>query len=125
MKKIILSLLFLMLSAVSFSQTFVKKYTSFICEEADVLGEWKETILTVVFNEAETGDIVFYYHSGVVKRFRQIGSVNTDKTKANEGYQIIMCVDSDNGRTVAIQLFDEDDALRAIVDKGYYIEFHK
>ena len=114
-----------MLSAVSFSQTFVKKYTSFICEEADVLGEWKETALTVVFNEAETGDIVFYYDSGVVKRFRQIGSVNNDKTKANEGYQIIMCVDSDNGRTVAIQLFDDDETLRAIVDKGYYIEFHK
>jgi hypothetical protein len=125
MKKLFLSVLFLMLSAVSFSQTFVKKYTSFICEEADVLGEWKETTLTVVFNEAETGDIVFYYDNGVVKRFLQIGSVNTDKNKANEGYQIIMCVDSDNGRTVAIQLFDEDDTLRAIVDKGYYIEFHK
>lgn len=125
MKKLILSALFLMLSLASFSQTFVKKYTSFICEEADVLGEWKQTALTVVFNEAETGDIVFYYDSGVVKRFHQIGDVTKDKTKANEEYQIIMCVDGDNGRTVAIQLFEDDETLRAIVDKGYYVEFHK
>ena len=69
MKKLILSLLFLMLSVASFSQTFVKKYTSAIAEKAGVLGEWQDISITVVFNEQKTGDIVFYYPNATTKRF--------------------------------------------------------
>ena len=125
MKKLILSVLFLMLSLASFSQTFVKKYTSAIAEKAGVLGEWKDISITVVFNEQKTGDIVFYYPNGTTKRFHQIGDVETNKTTSGEGYQIIYCIDNSDGKDVAIQLFDSNQTLRILLSKGYFVEFHK
>jgi len=125
MKKLFLSLLFLMLSMASFSQTFVKKYTSVIAEKAGVTGEWQETSLTVVFNEKGTGDIVFYYANGNTKRFHQVGDVQKDKTNSGEYYQIIICIDSEDGNKVAIQLFDDDTTLRVLISEGYFVEFHK
>lgn len=125
MKKLILSLFFLALSVTSFSQTFVKKYTSVVTKTNGVLGEWKETSLTVVFNEKDTGDIVFYYSDGTSKRFHQISNVLQDKTKSGEGYQLIECLDDEDGYKVAIQLFDDDTALRIIIGKGSFVEFHK
>jgi hypothetical protein len=125
MKKLILSVLFLMLSLASFSQTFVKKYTSAIAEKAGVLGEWQDVSVTVVFNEQKTGDIVFYYSNGNTKRFHQIGDVENNKTKSGEGYQIIYCIDNTDGNNVAIQLFDDNETLRILISKGYFVEFHK
>lgn len=125
MKKLILSVLFLMLSIVSFSQVFVKKYTSVISEKAGVMDKWQDTSLTVVFNEAGTGDIVFYYTNESTKRFHQVGDVKEDKTKSGEGYQIIMCIDAEDGNKVAIQLFDDDTTLRVLISDGYFVEFHK
>jgi hypothetical protein len=118
MKKLILSVLFLMLSLASFSQTFVKKYTSAIAEKAGVLGEWKDISITVVFNEQKTGDIVFYYPNGTTKRFHQIGDVETNKTTSGEGYQIIYCIDNSDGKDVAIQLFDSNQTLRILLTVG-------
>jgi hypothetical protein len=125
MKKLILSVLFLMISGVSFSQTFVKKYTSVIAEKAGVLGKWETTSITVVFNEKNTGDIVFYYTGGTSKRFHQVGDVTEDKTKSGAGYQIIMCIDNQDGNKVAIQLFDDDSTLRILISDGYFVEFHR
>jgi hypothetical protein len=125
MKKLFLALLFLTLSVASFSQTFVKKYTAVISEEAGVIGNWKETSLTVVFNEKETGDIVFYYDNGSIRRFHQVGGVTEDKTVTGEAYQIIICIDNEDGNKVGIQLFDDDTTLRILVSKGNYVEFHK
>jgi hypothetical protein len=125
MKKLILSVLFLMLSLASFSQTFVKKYTSAIAEKAGVLGEWQDVSITVVFNEQKTGDIVFYYPNGTTKRFHQIGDVETNKTTSGEGYQIIYCIDNSDGKDVAIQLFDSNQTLRILLTKGYSVEFHR
>jgi hypothetical protein len=125
MKKLILSVLFLMLSVASFSQTFVKKYTSVIAEKAGVMGNWQDTSITVVFNEKETGDIVFYYANGSTKRFHQVGDVRQDKTNSGEAYQIIICIDNEDGNKVAIQLFDDDTALRILISEGYFVEFHK
>jgi uncharacterized protein YdbL (DUF1318 family) len=125
MKKLFLSLLFMMLSVASFSQTFVKKYTSVIAKKAGVVGEWQDTSLTVVFNEKETGDIVFYYTNGSNKRFHQVGDVKEDKTNSGEGYQLIMCIDDEDGTKVGLQLFDDDTTLRVLISEGYMVEFHK
>ena len=125
MKKLILSVLFMMLSVASFSQTFVKKYTSVISEKAGVLGKWETTSMTVVFNESVTKDIVFYYSDGSQKRFHQIGDVEEDKTVSGNAYQIITCIDNNDGNQIAIQLFDDDTTLRVIIGKGYYVEFHR
>jgi hypothetical protein len=125
MKKLFLSLLFLMLSVASFSQTFVKKYNTLIAEKAGVMGEWQDTSMTVVFNESVTGDIVFYYNDGTVKRFHQVGNVEENKTVTGQGYQIITCIDNQDGKQIAIQLFDDDTALRILIAKGYFVEFHR
>jgi hypothetical protein len=125
MKKLILSVLFLMLSLASFSQTFVKKYTLAIAEKAGVLGEWQDVSVTVVFNEQKTNDIVFYYTNSSTKRFHQVGDVTEDKTKSGEGYQFITCIDDEDGNKVAIQLFNDDSVLRILISDGYYVEFHK
>ena len=125
MKKLFLSVLFLMFSVASFSQTFVKKYTSVIAKKAGVVGEWQDTSLTVVFNEKGTGDIVFYYTNASVKRFHQVGDVKEDKTNSGEGYQLIMCIDDEDGTKVGVQLFDDDTTLRVLISEGYMVEFHK
>jgi hypothetical protein len=125
MKKIILSVLFMTLSVASFSQTFVKKYASLISESAGVLGKWQDTSLTVVFNEKNTGDIVFYYTGGSVKRFHQVGDVKEEKTTTGQGFQFIICIDDQDGNKVGIQLFDDDTTLRILISDGYYVEFHK
>lgn len=125
MKKLFLSALLLMLSVVSFSQTFVNKYNSVIGEKAGVMGKWETISITVVFNEKDTGDIVFYYANGNVKRFHQVGDVTKDKTKSGDSYQIIICIDDEDGKKVALQLFDEDSTLRILISDGYYAEFHK
>lgn len=124
MKKLFLSALFFTISVTSFSQTFVKKYTDVINLKNGVLGEWEKTSLTVVFNEKETGDIVFYYSNGNSKRFHQLGDVREDKTKAGMAYQIITCIDSYDGSQISIQLFNEE-TLRILIADGYYVEFHK
>jgi hypothetical protein len=125
MKKLILLPLLLMLSVASFSQTFIKKYTSVITEKAGVIGKWQDTYLTVVFNEKGTGDIVFYYTNASTKRFHQVGDVREGKTNSGEGYQIIMCIDDEDGTKVAVQLFDDDTALRVLISDGNFVEFHK
>ena len=125
MKKLILSVLFLMFSVASFSQTFVKKYTSAISETSKGLGDWKDVSLTVVFNEKDTGDIVFYFADGYVRRFHQIANSIEDKTTSGQGYQLVMCLDSEDGRKLAIQLFDSDTALRVLISKDTYVEFHR
>jgi hypothetical protein len=125
MKKIFLGLL-LLLSISMFSQeTFVKKYTSFITNNNYVLGKWERTDVTVVFNPKGIRDIVFYYTNGSVRTFHQVTSIQSGKTKNNDGYQIVECIDDEDGAKVAIQLFDDDTCLRIIIDAGYYIEFHR
>jgi uncharacterized protein YdbL (DUF1318 family) len=125
MKKLFLSVLFVMFSLTSFSQTFVKKFTSAIAQKAGVVGEWQDVSITVVFNEKETGDIVFYYANGTTKRFHQIGDVENNTTKSGEPYQIIYCIDNSDGNDVAIQLFDDSKTLRVLLSKGYFVEFHR
>lgn len=125
MKKLFLLLLFTMFSLTSFSQTFVKKFTSAIAQKAGVFGDWEKVSLTVVFNEEETEDIVFYYSNGTTKRFHQIGDVEINTTKSGQGYQIIYCIDNSDGNDVAIQLFDDSKTLRILISKGYFVEFHR
>lgn len=124
MKKLFLSVLFLMLSVASFSQPFVNKYTSVINKEAGVLGDWKDTSITVVFNEETTSDIVIYYQNGTEKRFHRIGEISIDKTSDGDEYQFFLCIDDEDGRKLAFQLFEETSTLRIIISDGNYVEFH-
>jgi hypothetical protein len=125
MKKLLLGAVLLLNSFMCIAQeTFVKKYTSMISISNNVKGEWKDTDLTVVFNPKGVRDIVFYYPNGYTRTFHQISDTGKDKTKNGEEYQFVQCLD-ESGDMVAIQLFDDDKCLRIIIDKGWYIEFHK
>ena len=125
MRKLLLGALLLLSSFVCFAQeAFVKKYTTMISVSNDVKGEWQRTDLTVVFNPKGVTDIVFYYPNGNTRTFHQITGMTKDKTTNGDEYQIVECLD-ESGDRVAIQLFDDDTCLRVIIDKGYYVEFHR
>lgn len=125
MKKLLLITLFLLSSVMCFAQkTFVKKYTSSIAVNNYVKDEWQSTDITVVFNAGGITNIVFYYPNGNTRTFHQITAMMKDKTTNGDPYQIVECLD-ESGDRVAIQLFDDDTCLRVIIDKGYYVEFHR
>jgi hypothetical protein len=125
MKKLLLGALLLLSSFVCIAQeTFVKKYTSMISISDNVKGEWESTDMTVVFNAKGLSDIVFYYPNGSIKTFHQITDMTKDTTTNGDAYQIVECLD-ERGTRVAIQLFEDDTCLRVIIDKGWFIEFHK
>ena len=124
MKKLLLVAL-LLLSMCTFAQeAFVKKYTSMISVSNNVRGEWQDTDVTVAFNPRGIADIIFYYPNGFTRTFHQISNPEKDKTENGDTYQIVQCLDR-SGDQVAIQLFDDDTCLRIIIDKGWFIEFHK
>ena len=125
MKKLLLGALLLLSSFVCMAQeTFVKKYTSMIAVSNNVKCEWQSTDMTVVFNPKGVTDIVFYYPNGSIRTFHQITDMTKDTTTNGDAYQIVECLD-ESGDRVAIQLFEDDTCLRVIVDKGWFIEFHK
>lgn len=125
MKKLLLGALLLLSSFVCIAQeTFVKKYTSMIAVSNNVKGEWQSTDMTVVFNPKGVTDIVFYYPNGSIRTFHQITDMTKDTTTNGDAYQIVECLD-ESGDRVAIQLFEDDTCLRVIIDKGWFIEFHK
>lgn len=125
MKKLLLGAL-LLLSTTMFSQaeTFVKKYTSYVTKSAGVMQPWVYSNVTVVFNANNTTDVVFYYPNGAKRTMHQVDNVREDKTKNGEKYQIITCVDDEDGKELAIQLFDDGTALRILIAEGYFVEFH-
>lgn len=100
---------------------FVRKYTSYVTKIDDKLSDWKETDLTVVFNEKGTDNVVMYYPAKTLT-FYKVGTVKKDMTTNGEEYQIIECVD-DDGIKLSLQLFS-DSTLRILMQGGF-IEFHK
>ena len=119
MKKILFTLLLLLVTTFSFSQTFSHKYTSVITNTGDVKSDWKDISLTAVFNEKKSDAIIFYYSDGSKRRFYQVGDLRKDKTNSGESYQIITCIDDENGGKVYLQLFDET----AIEISGAHINY--
>ena len=125
MKKILFTLLLILVTTFSFSQTFVHKYTSVITSTGNVKSDWKDISLTVVFNEKKTDAIIFYYSDGSKRTFYQVGDLRNDKTNSGESYQIITCIDEKDGDEVYLQLFDETATLRVLVGDDSFVEFHK
>jgi hypothetical protein len=126
MKKLLLGALLFILSTPMFSQTetFVRKYTSYVSESKGVMQPWVHTGVTVVFNTNNTTDVVFYYPNGTKRTVHQVGEVRENKTKAGEQYQIITVVDDEDGTEMALQLFDDGTTLRILIAEGYFVEFH-
>ena len=123
MKKLLLATLLFIFSIGVFAQdTFVEKYKSVISVSDYKVGEWQDTEMTVVFNANGVKDIVFYYPNETVKTMHQITSLKKGTTETGTEYQIIECID-ETGERLALQLFDN--CLRILINKGYYIEFHK
>jgi hypothetical protein len=124
MKKLLLGALLLLSTTVFAQDTFVKKYTSFIIKENDVLKPWVSAETTVVFNPNHVRDVIFYYSDSTSRTFHQITEVTTGTTESGEAYQVVHCIGED-GIEMTLQLFDDDSTLRIIVSAGNSIEFHR
>lgn len=126
MKKLLLGALLLLSSFMSFAQdTFIVEYTSCISFKDGVDQGWKDLNIAVVFNEKNTSDIVLYYGDGKTIRYKKTGKIVKDQTKSGDKYQFIECIDTSDGTIVGIQYFQSNETLRVIVQKGWYVEFHK
>jgi hypothetical protein len=125
MKTIYLLLAMLLFGTMTFAQeTFVNKYTWYLTKENGTIKEEQDAIVTVVFNEKKTNDIVLYYANGSIIRYLVYGGVEKGQTKSGNKFQTIKAIDSVDGAEVLIQLFEDTSTLRIIIAEGWYIEFH-
>jgi len=102
-------------------KTFVEKYTFYVTNVNDKISEPKYATITVIFNDGDTTDIVVYA-TDIPKRFYRTGKITKGKTNGGYEYQVVTCVDSETGKQVEIQLFD--DACRIFMGTDY-IEYDK
>lgn len=124
MRKLFILAILLFGTTMFAQDTFIKKYTWYATKEDGVLQPDKELLVTVVFNEKNTNNIVLHYENGNYIKYVAYGDV--EKVVTNNGYnsQVIKALD-DEGKQVLIQLFDDSSTLRIILGEGWYIEFHK
>jgi hypothetical protein len=102
-------------------KTFVEKYTYYVTNVKDKISEPKYATITIIFNEGDTTDIVVYA-TDEPKRFYRTGKTTNGKTNGGYEYQVVTCIDSETGKEVQIQLFD--DACRIFIGVDY-IEYDK
>ncbi|TXG83057.1 MAG: hypothetical protein E6R13_04270 [Spirochaetes bacterium] len=124
MKKLLFMFLLIVSCTSSAQDTFVRHYTSFIVEKANVKQPEKKITLTVVFNPNNENKIVFRYGDGRSRTFYQVTDVETGKTTGGYEYQLIRVIDSEDASEATLQLFDKDGVLRIIVSNGDSIEFN-
>lgn len=119
MKRLLLGAL-LLLSISMFSQDkqgpFVRKYTNYIITTNDVKGEVKQGSVTVVYNEDDTTNIAIYMGTEKILLY-STGKIETGKTVSGHEYQLVKCINSDNGKTIGLQLFDT--ALRIFTNEAF------
>jgi len=105
--------------------TYFKKYTSgSIVENNKTVASWKSSPLTIAFYGSPSNNIVFYYQNGSTKKYHQLTSGDNIKGFDSKDYRIIICNDVELNEQVAIQLYDNDIAIRLILPNGW-IEFKK
>lgn len=105
----------------SAQKTFVEKYRMYVTNVNNEISEPKNAETTIVFNEGGTTDIVIYL-SDAPKRFFRTGDITKGKSNGGYDYQVVNCIDSESGKEVQIQLFD--DACRVFFGLDY-IEYDK
>jgi len=105
----------------SAQKTFVEKYTSYVTNVNNKTSEPKIGTVTIIFNDSDTTDIVVYATDSP-KRFFRTGDIIKGKSNGGHDYQVVTCIDSETGKEVQIQLFD--DACRIFMGLDY-IEYDK
>jgi hypothetical protein len=119
MKKLLLGTL-LLLSMSIFSQEkdgpFVRKYANYVVTSNDVKGEIKQGISTVVYNEDNTTNIAIYLGNEKILLY-STGKIETGKTVSGHEYQLVKCINSVNGKSVSLQLFDT--AVRIFTNEAF------
>ena len=121
MKKTLFIISFAFTSLFSNAQTFVEKYNSYVTNVKDKISEPKFATITVIFNDGDTTDIVVYA-TDEPKRFYRTGNITKGKSNGGYDYQLVNCIDSQSGKEIQIQLFD--DACRIFMGTDY-IEYDK
>lgn len=125
MKKLLL-LSMLLITSIAFAQdTFVRNYKSLLVTRDFKKEPEREISLAVIFNADKENTIVFRYANGISKKFFQVSNVTNGKTEGGYEYQMIDIIDAENGNELILQLFDNDNVLRLVIDDGYSLEFYK
>ena len=125
MKKLII-IIGLLLGTIVYSQeSFVKTYKSYISIEKDVASPELKTTVTVVFNHNGEKLIRFYFPNDKIETYRQVSQIEIGETTGGYKYQYIDAVSTLDGSSVGLQLFDDNDTLRVILEKGDVVEFYE
>lgn len=125
MKKLLLFSM-LLITSITFAQdTFVRNYKSLLVTRDFKKEPEREISLAVIFNADKENTIVFRYANGTSKKFFQVSNVTNGKTEGGYEYQMIDIIDAENGNELILQLFDNDNVLRLVIDDGYSLEFYK
>ena len=125
MKKLLLFSM-LLITSITFAQdTFVRNYKSLLVTRDFKKEPEREISLAVIFNADKENTIVFRYANGISKKFFQVSNVTNGKTEGGYEYQMIDIIDAENGNELILQLFDNDNVLRLVIDDGYSLEFYK
>ena len=114
-------MLFALTSFVATSQVaFVRKYDWYTkkIDTAQVLAT-----ATIIYNYNNTTDIMIYLPSNTIHLLR-VSEVEEDSNSAGEKFQQFKCVDSSDGHSVIVQLYDYDGAVRFIIGSDY-VEYHQ
>lgn len=118
MKKLIITLLFIMLSQVNFSQEstqFRMSYNRYYNHSPSnkKINEG-EINAKVFFNYASKHKIRAYFND-IIKEYTYVGDITEDSTKEGYKYQLITTYDEESGDMTYFQLF-ESGPLRIIFD---------
>lgn len=119
MKRLLLGALLLLSTSMSSQDKegpFVRNYTSYLVTTNNVEGEFKQGNTTVVFNENDTTNISIYLAGDKILLY-STGKVETGKTNSGQEYQLVKCINSTNGKTVSLQLFEK--VLRIFTNEDF------
>jgi hypothetical protein len=137
MKKIIITILALVMGIFMYSQTnstsenseFSRAYLNVLVTYYDEDGEkqYKEYEGSNVFTfNVDGNSIMFYKHSGDVSRYIYLDNTINGTDDAGDTYQLIKTIDVESSETVYFQLYDNKDfGLKLIYEESvFFIHFY-
>lgn len=125
MKKLLLTLLFVLSFTLASAQTeFVRIYTNICTIEKDKTPEWKSAENKFIFNYKEDTILKIVLNDGTIKFFNQVTNLEKNKTEGGAIYQAAEFREQGTNFTVFIQIFDDVEyGTRIIFSNGTMVQF--
>jgi hypothetical protein len=120
MKKVITVILFLISTAIfSQSETYIKTYTGFFTEIADIKKDYEEMRTVVIFHPGGRNEVIVNVNDAVVRYFPITPPEKGTDNKGNT-FQLVECIKENTGKIVQLHIYP--DKLRIYIQNDY-IEF--